>query len=291
MIVYLCTNLINNKQYIGITSNSLQKRKLVHKYNAITKKSPNHLYRAIRKDGWENFEWAIIEDNIETYSVLLEKEVFYIEKYNTFIRGYNMTIGGDGTLGFKHTEATKKKISDYSRGILKPMSVEHYDKIVTINKLKKGKTYEELYGKDKASKLKQERSEISKKFHILNPEHKNWLSANYDIRYGERSSEIKLKMSLAHKDKLVEGKRVDLTKDGRESLRNSKLKNNNPQYVNIDEDTQKLIEELYKQYGKITSNIESQTGLSKHVIKRFLKEINIYAGRYKYKTGYCNEEI
>ena len=35
----------------------------------------------------------------------------YIKKYNSFNRGYNMTIGGRGVKGLKHSEETKKKLS------------------------------------------------------------------------------------------------------------------------------------------------------------------------------------
>lgn len=54
-----------------------------------------------------------IEDENEMYlnSILNRLERMYIKKYNTFDRGYNMTIGGRGVRGLKHSEETKKKLS------------------------------------------------------------------------------------------------------------------------------------------------------------------------------------
>ena len=114
MTVYLCTNTITGKHYVGITSQPIENRKRVHKHCALTKNSPNHFYRSIRKHGWDNFVWMTLETGIIEYSVLLEKEIDYISKYNSFENGYNMTTGGDGTIGYKHTEETKRKISNLS---------------------------------------------------------------------------------------------------------------------------------------------------------------------------------
>jgi hypothetical protein len=68
------------------------------------------------------------------------------------------------------------------------------------------------------------------------------------------------------------------------------VKDANPQYVKIDVDNKLLIITLYKKYGKIVPEIQKETGFSKHVIKRFLKEEGIYAGRKKYKDGDCLEK-
>ena len=47
-------------------------------------------------------------------SEMYEKEIFYIQQYNSYKKndkGYNMTLGGDGTHGYVFTKADKKKIS------------------------------------------------------------------------------------------------------------------------------------------------------------------------------------
>jgi hypothetical protein len=39
-------------------------------------------------------------------------EVYYIALFNSFKEGYNSTLGGGTTLGFKMSEETKSKMSE-----------------------------------------------------------------------------------------------------------------------------------------------------------------------------------
>jgi len=48
----------------------------------------------MNKYGTDNFYYEILEENIP-YEKLDEKEVFYIEKFDSFHNGYNSTPGGD----------------------------------------------------------------------------------------------------------------------------------------------------------------------------------------------------
>lgn len=94
MLVYKITNLITNKVYIGITEQTLESRWKQH----LLKSKINvnrHLYNAMNKYGIDSFKIEIVEDDISSYSELLEKEKYYIKLYNSFIDGYNMTEGGD----------------------------------------------------------------------------------------------------------------------------------------------------------------------------------------------------
>lgn len=58
MIIYLATNKVNEKKYVGMTTRTLQDRKWNHKTNANdqTRTENNHFSNAIRKYGWEAFE-------------------------------------------------------------------------------------------------------------------------------------------------------------------------------------------------------------------------------------------
>ena len=87
--VYKFTNKINNKSYIGQSTN-IERRYKEHK----TKKCENSLFHnAINEYGFENFDFAIIETC--DVNELNEKEVYYIKKYNTlFPNGYNISEGG-----------------------------------------------------------------------------------------------------------------------------------------------------------------------------------------------------
>ena len=73
--------------------------------------------------GEENFDVAIVEDNIPSYEELLEKEKYYVSLYDSYNKGYNMTLGGDSNPmscekskdkhdSIMRSESVRKKISD-----------------------------------------------------------------------------------------------------------------------------------------------------------------------------------
>jgi group I intron endonuclease len=94
MKVYQIVNKINNKVYIGITTRSLKERFNQHKYSRYS--MDTKFSRALKKYGIENFEIQLLEDEITSLEELYEKEKYYISNFNSFINGYNSTIGGEG---------------------------------------------------------------------------------------------------------------------------------------------------------------------------------------------------
>lgn len=111
MLIYIATNMVNGKQYVGQTINSLKLRKKQHINNALNGNSDNnYLHNAIQRYGQDNFTWTILHDNITTIEDLNRLEIFYIELYDTFENGYNLTLGGGGCLGHKLTQEIKDKI-------------------------------------------------------------------------------------------------------------------------------------------------------------------------------------
>ena len=50
-------------------------------------------------------------------------ESYFIKEYDSFKNGYNLTLGGEGTLGRPTTDVTKNKISEALKN--KPKSKEH----------------------------------------------------------------------------------------------------------------------------------------------------------------------
>lgn len=124
-IIYKATNIINGKIYIGKTTTSLKERQYVHK--AYSKKGTSGkkviFHNAIRKYGWENFKWEVLcecdDYNIlgitETMKIIVNNS-HYIDGY-----GYNMTYGGEGCLGYKHSEDARKRISKSKIGQNNPM--------------------------------------------------------------------------------------------------------------------------------------------------------------------------
>lgn len=94
-LIYIIKNKINNKVYIGQTCHSMMERFLQHTKPSVVKKRGTYkLYNAISKYGKENFYCELIEDNISEKDID-KKEMFYIEKYNSFENGYNSTRGAD----------------------------------------------------------------------------------------------------------------------------------------------------------------------------------------------------
>ncbi len=70
-----------------------------------------YLHKAINKHGIDNFSFEIIEEN-ENENFILEKEIFYIKEYESFgEKGYNLSVGGDGPSGYRHTDEAKIKMS------------------------------------------------------------------------------------------------------------------------------------------------------------------------------------
>lgn len=92
-IIYIITNSINDKVYIGQTIQSLKDRWYEHCRKACSKNEADmHIKRAIFKYGKENFNIKELEKC--TVKELDEREIYYISLYNSFAKGYNNTKGG-----------------------------------------------------------------------------------------------------------------------------------------------------------------------------------------------------
>lgn len=114
--VYKIQNSINNKLYIGITNKGYKNRFRKHLSEA-RNGSTFILHNAIRKYGSDVFTVALLE-TCKTVEQLKDREIFWISTLDTTNRdkGYNMTLGGDGTFGRLHSDETKEKISAQSIG-------------------------------------------------------------------------------------------------------------------------------------------------------------------------------
>lgn len=108
MIIYKVTNKLNDKIYIGKTMQSLSKRKASH-YKKIKYKSNTNFHRALRKYPKNVFLWEI-EKECKNEIELNESEIYFINKYDAYKTGYNMTLGGDGGTTFKNGDNLYKKI-------------------------------------------------------------------------------------------------------------------------------------------------------------------------------------
>lgn len=94
-IIYQFTNTVNNKKYVGMTTQTLERRVYLHWW--VSNKRPTcHFHRALQKyakDMWVVDILEILEDS--TKEEIRQREMFYIDLYNTFKDGYNSTLGGE----------------------------------------------------------------------------------------------------------------------------------------------------------------------------------------------------
>ena len=110
-VIYRIWNISNGMSYIGQTVN-LHKR--ISRHLNAQSGSP-YLCNAIKKYGKDKFKYEILEANVDE-SHLDKLEILYIRFFNSVHPyGYNLTKGGDGVRGIKHSPEIRAKIGDASR--------------------------------------------------------------------------------------------------------------------------------------------------------------------------------
>lgn len=104
----------NGKVYIGITSKDPLER---WRNNGRGYSGNKHFYNAIRKYGWQNIKHEILFTEL-TKEEACKKEIELIAycRSNNPMHGYNLSAGGETNAGYKHTEATKKLLSEQHKG-------------------------------------------------------------------------------------------------------------------------------------------------------------------------------
>lgn len=109
----------SGKYYIGQTIDESQRRVVFLNQNCIY--GGSKIERARKKYGPENFEYTVLMkvtgDNPEEVKQYLNTlESGFIRIYDSLKNGYNSTEGGDGTIGYLHTEEWKKNFSEHIKG-------------------------------------------------------------------------------------------------------------------------------------------------------------------------------
>ena len=164
--IYLITDLTNNKKYVGqVIQHRGYKSRFAEHINGTKTANTRMLSNAIIKHGANNFIVELIESDIPEY-LIDEKEIFNISYYNTYYTnklGYNITHGGQGIHGYKHTDETKKKISEASktRWEMYRDSAEYL--------IRNKKISEKLTGRNKSEEAKRKYSEAAKKRFATEP--------------------------------------------------------------------------------------------------------------------------
>lgn len=91
--IYKIWNEVNDKVYIGQTTYSLQKRWKEHLYASKNEKArTQNIYLAMRKYGQQFFHIEEIEQCEN--DLLNEREMYWVEYFDSYRNGYNMTLGG-----------------------------------------------------------------------------------------------------------------------------------------------------------------------------------------------------
>lgn len=101
--IYKIVNDINDKIYIGLTFRTIQNRFKQHISDSKKNTGKNRpLYNAMKKYGVEHFSVVEIEqcDDNEANA----RESYWIQYYNTYKKGYNATLGGEGKPLYSYEE-------------------------------------------------------------------------------------------------------------------------------------------------------------------------------------------
>lgn len=138
--VYGVLHVSSGKWYVGLTSD-ISKRWYAHQYHA--KRTPERqarFYNALNKYGIEAFELHTLEDGLTSEQAQLA-EIKWIGAKDSFVNGYNMTVGGEY---YQICDEIKAKISAKNTGrkmpreaverirqklMGKPLSEEHKEKL------------------------------------------------------------------------------------------------------------------------------------------------------------------
>lgn len=202
-IIYTLTNIINNKVYVGKTTVSLSTRIRQH----INKSVPSdgcYIHNAINKYGFDNFYLESFEVSDDLVNIW---ERHLIKRWNTKIPfGYNMTEGGEGLVGFKHSLETRRLLSDLKKGSNpwnknRPRSEETKLKISLANS-------------NPSNETRQKMSES----------HKGHTPWNKGKKFGPLSEDTRNKISLSSKGGVPWNTGKNLTKDHKRKIALSNLK-------------------------------------------------------------------
>ena len=268
----------NGKKYYGITKQAINQRWR----NGKGYKNNEYFTRAIDKYGWDNIQHIVLHEELDEDEAK-ELEQYMIQWYCTNNKkyGYNITSGGEGANGLKHSEETRKKISEALKGKLagenhymygkhlteetrKKLSEAGKDRIVSEETRKK--LSEANKGKIVSEESRQKMSEAQKE------RFKNEKPHNYGKHHSE---ETKRKISEANKGKTSPNKGKSPSEEIRKKLSEAhkglQAGENHPLYgKHHSEETKKKIGEANKgrkgQQGK-------QSPCSKPIICITTKEI------------------
>jgi len=171
--IYKITNVINNKIYIGFTSNSIDVR-FRHHINRI-KNPKTALHFAMKKYGSNNFQIESIYQSLNRDHTKNIMEEYFIKEYQSYVddgKGYNMSYGGDGVIN--PSKLTRYKQGSANRNKKRGHHSDLTKKLIGLANSKKNRTLAEKEhlriintGKKQSIESKLKRS---KKWLLISPE-------------------------------------------------------------------------------------------------------------------------
>lgn len=158
--IYKITNDINDKVYVGKTCLTIEQRFKQHYLDSFHRdRECRPLYEAFHKYGIEHFKISLIEQCPDILAN--EREQYWIGYYHGYDKGYNATLGGDGSFRYNHDEIidlikqqkTTKEISekigcteDWIRDIAKANGLKIYQKQFGNRTIKAVKQFDKKTG-------------------------------------------------------------------------------------------------------------------------------------------------
>jgi group I intron endonuclease len=121
--IYKITNIINNNLYVGSCYKVKQRRSKHFKDLDNNKHGNRHLQNAYNKYGKENFRFEVIEElmfPIDYEKTLIREHLENREQWyiDTLKPKYNIRKIAENNLGIKHSDETKRKLSEKNKGSL-----------------------------------------------------------------------------------------------------------------------------------------------------------------------------
>lgn len=251
--VYLLTNTINGKIYVGQTCMELEDRmgRAGYGYSNST-----YLFSAIKKYGYKNFKYELLAKCLDQ-STVDYLEDYYIEQYNSRKNsiGYNLKSGGSAG---KHSKETKIKIANTMKN--KIWSQAAIEARAAAGRRRKG-----IKKGPKSEKIKEQVAQSMV----------NWHANNKHPMLGKvHSDETKAKMSIANS-----GRKHD---PGSVKARSKKLE--------MSEERQKQICDMYES-GDTVDSICKAIGTNTSGVYRVLFRHNVpKKGVNKHFTGKTHTE-
>jgi group I intron endonuclease len=155
--IYTLCNKINEKRYIGQTRRPIQERLKEHRTGRSNR--CRAIYNAILECGWENFEIDWYECPNEDLD--FDEELLVREMGTLSPNGYNIKEGG-GSCG-KHSEESKQKMSESTKGEKHPMWGKHRSEEYKqkMSESTKGEKHP-MWGKHRSEETKKKISDSTK---------------------------------------------------------------------------------------------------------------------------------